>query len=362
MGLRRLVKNRLATFVRDVAGDLPQIQELERRIGELAGKIDHLAENGVLRANGFSAGFRARLGDLGGGREGRGLFVVGHGRSGTTILASALNYASHEIRLLDEAFLFGNDLFTDETYVGRYNEKMRGYIESALIRDIDDKHDICSPKFIAPAGTHGNALGIEMLETLFAEYRFAGEKITFLPFIPGGFAAYFRRFLDFHSSFFPKSRYILLFRNLDEVLASCLNTFPQLNTDENHLKLLYSLSLAYYTLLNLYMALPNVNAIWHNKINRQTFAILGGVCNLDLGDAACLYNHDAPTDRRRAQAEVFHRYPDYGELKSLTETIHDNIDMELCAFGDRRRIISRDMKLAFKIAKNIAARVPDANR
>ena len=86
----------------------------------------------------------------------RGLFIVGHGRSGTTILLEALNYATKEICLLGEALFFGNDLSKDDAYVSRYNNK-----EYEKLFDSCDTR--ISPKFFAPTNKYLDISGWGMI-------------------------------------------------------------------------------------------------------------------------------------------------------------------------------------------------------
>ncbi|MHC4253407.1 MAG: hypothetical protein ACYS9X_30185 [Planctomycetota bacterium] len=144
--------------------------------------------------------------------SGKGLFVVGCARSGTTILAVCLNLAE------DVHILFESDVFINhgrEGFVEWFNGVHEGY---HAVR----RKGTCAPS--APPGTPPG--GLPFLAWLSKGFRYVGEKVTFGPH--GKWQGRHRQelFFEFHMKHFYQSRYILIIRSPTEVAWSMSKMWP----------------------------------------------------------------------------------------------------------------------------------------
>lgn len=192
--------------------------------------------------------------------EQQGLFVVGHARSGTTVLMHALNSA-RDIFLLGEANLMVEGL--KPGFARWYNQMHAGDGKPKT------KDTFCP---IAPSD---DANGVETLNWLSQRFRYVGEKMAFrsesLGYDPS-------RFFEFHARNFFLSHYVCVIREPADVLKSSREMFKP------HDLAIYADS--YLRNLELILALnetmPNVYVLFHESINQRTFDVLGKKLQLDL--------------------------------------------------------------------------------
>ena len=192
--------------------------------------------------------------------EKQGLFVVGHARSGTTVLMRALN-SSRDIFLLGEANLALEGL--KPGFARWYNQMHAGDGKPST------KDTFC------PVATSEYANGVETLNWLSQRFRYVGEKIAFrshnLGYDP-------QRFFEFHARNFFLSHYVCVIRHPADVLKSSREMFKPQNL------LLYADSYLQTLLLILAFAetLPNVHVLFHESINQHAFDVLGERFGVDL--------------------------------------------------------------------------------
>jgi hypothetical protein len=201
-------------------------------------------------------------------RFGRQLFIIGHARSGTTILQNALNDV-RDIFLLGEADLHLDPGTPD--FRERYNERQRRFGNLANKSSFCPKlfeHDAAWPAYLAELGRH---------------YRYVGAKIVINP---EGAEAAADRLFDFACRHYYRAHYIACFRNPIDVLCSTqgLAVFQGL-PPERMATIRRSFLIVMRLYLRLLCNLPSVSAWFLESVSPIDFARLGTRLGLDL--SAC---------------------------------------------------------------------------
>ena len=213
----------------------------------------------------------------------RGLFVVGHARSGTTILTEALN-ASPDIFLLGEANL--HMAGTSPGFVARYNAM------HAEFGNPRSKTTYCPPL----AGPDASAP--ECLEALARHYRYVGEKVAFrsvaLGYRPDSF-------FDFQARVFLRAQYVCVVRHPAAVLRSSAAMFRPTDLADYAQSWVETL----LHVLEICRTFPSVSLLVHERISATTFEALGERLGIPLRASFQLYDPAllaAPPDPQRELA------------------------------------------------------------
>jgi hypothetical protein len=241
----------------------------EDQAGEIASQRDQLAAiraEAAAREAKRAAALRIQWKDVP-HLEKQGLFVVGHARSGTSILLRALN-SSPDIFLLGEANLYIEGL---RSGFPRWFNEMHQQFGNTLAKD-----SYC------PTMADPEANGPETFQWLGHRFRYVGEKVAFRSETLGYNPA---AFFDFHARHFFTSHYVCVIRNPSDVLQSNNHMFKPENLAIYADSYLQSLQL----ILELVDTFPNVLVASHESIDQATFETIGQQLGVDLKAAFALY-------------------------------------------------------------------------
>lgn len=197
------------------------------------------------------------------------LAIIGHARSGTTVLQNAIN-TSASAYVLGEANLYRGA--SDPDFRQRYNAMHRSYGNQV------------SKSTYAPAlpGVEAAADGAAYLSALARHYRVVGDKLAL------GHPR-FGHDLDAAKSWLESTRAhcLFVFRHPASVLSSSATMFGAQIPFAFHVAS-YALTIGFY--LDTLRVLPNVRCLLHDKIAKRTFVDLGDWLDLDLSSAFELYD------------------------------------------------------------------------
>ncbi len=201
------------------------------------------------------------------------LFIIGAARSGTTILQNALN-DSPEIYLLGEAN-FHKDPGAPG-FAARFNAGHRFW------NNQETKSSFCPP--VLPDDPSWQ----DYLNQLARTHKVVGEKVAINPMrAPDALD----RLFAFHCQSFFSSRYIFMFR---DPLATILSTRDLQELLIGRTDGLPAIMRSYVDTVRLFVrmlrTLPNVRALCHEDVNRETFDHLGDWLGVDLADAYRYYD------------------------------------------------------------------------
>jgi hypothetical protein len=234
------------------------------------------------------------------------LFIIGHARSGTTVLQNALN-GSDEIYLFGEANFYLDEGLPD--FRERYNKS------HASNGNQPNKSTIC------PAAFEGDARWCDYLFHLSHLFRFVGEKIVMNPEHQ---QFHYAMLMDFMAARFYDGHFIFCFRNPVGVLVSVRAFQSYLDgTHSDCRKVLISYLLVmrlYCTMVRLF---PNVHAVFHEDPSAECFGKIGESLGIDLSHVSAYYDNkqvyersitDLPEEVRERVAEAEHLYTALREL------------------------------------------------
>jgi len=141
----------------------------------------------------------------------QGLFVIGSGRSGTTIFVNCLNL-SKEVCVLEESDLFLN--LQQQDFVRFFNARHRLY------------DNLFRKGAYIPPSPYGDDDAFSFLSRMSRRYRYVGEKLAIGP-QPNVYGEGWQpKCLDFYSRYFFGSTYFLTMRAPAEVIWSMKKKFP----------------------------------------------------------------------------------------------------------------------------------------
>src|SRR6266404_97475 len=242
----------------------------------------------------------------------RGLFVIGHARSGTTILADALNSAD-DVCCLMEPYLYRSiDL---PNFADSFN-RMHQRFGNAPIKGY------WIPGF-------GGATGRVVLGYLRTTHRYVGEKLAF--FLLNDDSAT-EKFLEFAVEEFYKSPFICVVRDPIKVTSSVIYMFESSDfSRETIAKVVKSQLETYLLILRLSLIVPSFYLLVHENVGDDTLAALGSHLSIDLERTKGLYSdnfkvapHAAENERIVAEdssvqslQEVFYRVKDLVDTGSV---------------------------------------------
>lgn len=232
------------------------------------------------------------------------LLVVGHARSGTTVLLTALNTADR-VHLLGEAHLYrdgGRPYFRD-----RFN----------LMHERVGNQSTKSAYAPAVAGVPSHATGEAYLGGLADGMLAVGEKIVLGPTTQGHDFALLRDYLE-RRRFWTT---VWVLRQPRSIISSCLRRWGGDATD-------WITSVAQTLLLFVHIArqLPNTLVVEHEKISKERLETLGSALGVDLQHAADVYTPDRVSDDSFGRGEPFD--DDLMRLEMAHEAIVNEIDVE----------------------------------
>jgi hypothetical protein len=247
---------------------------------------------------------RARRQKIKDGLSHNGLFVVGHARTGTSILQTALNTSS-EIFLLGEANLH---ISHDKPGFSSWYRTMHECFDNT-----PSKSTTC-PDSDEPAGD-----GWDALLTLRQHYRLVGDKMAFRPRHLGyDFAGAFR-FLQDH---FTGAYIIGTLRHPRDVLGSNAKMFRPDDINKYAVSYLECLALE----IDLVRTFDRATILVHENVVPDTFVSLGEWLGCDLRNAYAqcyeahfsMPRHGVPDCLRRDLLDMAEHY--YLRLRKLVET------------------------------------------
>lgn len=201
----------------------------------------------------------------------RGLFVVGHARSGTTILLDALN-SSRDVYCLGEANLHKSIEKND--FCSWFNAMHRSFnnplMKSSYLPDFSEQS------------------GWNVLKEMSKSYAFIGEKVAFRQEELGyDYASFF----NFSAKYFQSSNYICVIRHPRSVSASNIEMFTASRLNDDTLEAVsISQMQCYYLIMCLASTLKNVFVVVHERIEQKTFSYLGSTLNINLDNAGSYYD------------------------------------------------------------------------
>jgi hypothetical protein len=311
--------NGIKEFIKIKAQNMLGINEVSERLQSIEKKLCPLSQSVFPKVN-----------------QDRSLFIVGLARSGTTILANALNYGSDGIYLFGEALTSSTIIpyaeYDTKNCIVQYNF----YRMDAYNENMNSIGAYCHPKFFAPSKTPqflpiNYSTFLEQIRYLQNYYKYVGDKIALGIFV-GSLSRYHYNITDFLKSNFISSTYICVVRNIDCVIQSILKKWPNFGKSENYYIILYGICYSYWTILNIYFSLPRVYILKHEQISQTSFTRISEILNLDVSSGFELYKKK---EIEKIQHDIC-KCEYYEELKILSENIQSNIDNEKLSFTDRK--------------------------
>lgn len=192
-----------------------------------------------------------------------GLFVVGHARSGTSVLHMALN-TSPDIFLLGEANLHQHHA---KSGFARWYRSMHESFSNLRTKGLS-----------CPTPDDPEGDGWDVLLKLRRHYRFVGDKVAFRS---RGLGYDFDGCFQFLQDFFPKAHIIGTLRHPRDVLASHALMFPEVGLAPAVVSYLECLALE----IDLLATFDDAVILVHEHIEESTFIRLGEWLNCDLSHA-----------------------------------------------------------------------------
>lgn len=253
------------------------------------------------------------------GREPGHLFIIGAARSGTTVLQSALNHSP-------DVFLFGEPVLDDPPLPGfaaRYNAMHRSWLNQ------ETKSSYCPP-VLKEDGSWP-----EYWDRLSRHYRWVGAKTVINP-LDG--REEIDRLFAFQCQRFYEAQYIFTFRRPLGVVSSTRGLQELAGGKVTSLAAnmaSYAGTAALY--LRALRNLPNVRAVFHEDVTRDTFADLGRWLDISL-DGAETYYEDARVhsyDMSSLDAEEQRRF-------GLLDDLYDAVRAASAEDGRRLQIGQND--------------------
>ena len=205
----------------------------------------------------------------------RGLFIIGHARSGTTILQNALN-DSDDIVLLGEPNLHVDTGSRD--FRRRYNAMHQGFGNQ------ENKSSYCPALFADDESWDAYLVALNQ------RYRYVGAKVVV---DPEGADETAERIYEFAMREFYRSRYVFTFRNPIDVLCSMQNLCSyggRQPPSPAAIMRSYLISIRLY--IRMLRTMPKVQVLFHGRISAATFADLGKMLKIDLGNCHKYYSDE----------------------------------------------------------------------
>jgi hypothetical protein len=208
--------------------------------------------------------------------EKQGLFIVGHARSGTSILLRALNTCP-DVFLLGEANIHTEGLRNG--FAGWFNAMHREFGNTR------SKGTYC------PGAPDAEGNGPETFEWLSRRFRYVGEKVALrsetLGYRPDNF-------FEFQARHFFTSHYLCIIRNPADVMTSNMKMFKPDDLSAYVDSYLGTLQL----ILEFVETFPNVFVLFHERIDQHTFEVIGAKLGVDLQGAFAVFEEKYQVEGR----------------------------------------------------------------
>jgi len=217
-------------------------------------------------------------------RAARGIFVVGHARSGTTVLTDALNTCPDIHCLMEPYFYRSYDYPSFGNWFNRMHEafgnpRSKGY----WLPDC------------------GEATGKEIVEKLRGSHRYVGEKLAFRQRARNYLTD---KFFDFAVANFVLSPFICIVRNPLKVTSSAIDMFENSTFEREIIRSVVQSQLETYLLiLRLVQTVPHCYLLAHESIDNNTFVNLGQQLDVKLDRAFRLYSPEIRKTRHLKENE-----------------------------------------------------------
>jgi hypothetical protein len=278
------------------ASDSGRWQHINRRLDEVFGMLNSL-EN----ASRVAPSDEPESSD-------RALFVIGHARSGTTVLADALNTSDDVCCLMEPYFYRSIDL---PDFAASFNSMHRGFGNPAI-------KGYWVPSF-------GAATGRRVIANLRKTYRYVGEKLAFRQrekdYDPD-------KFLDFAVAEFPRSPFICVIRDPIKVTSSVIDMFEGSDFKPETIRSVVRAQLeTYFLILRLALTVPSFYLLIHENIDSALLSKLGACLSINLERAADLYAADINVTPHAAENERnLADNPNVGTLRQMYEGMSELVD------------------------------------
>jgi hypothetical protein len=224
----------------------------------------------------------------------RGLFIVGHARSGTTVLQYALN-SSQDIHIFGEAN-FQNHSENGE-FAAWYNSMHESFGNPPA------KGDRCPD-------IRGNLESV--LKELRSRYRWVGDKVAFRHESLG---YSFSKSYSYQYREFPLSVYILTMRRPSSVLSSNVEMF----SPEDIQTYVDSILACLLHTVNMYLTFDRCLMLSYEEISPATFDCVADFLNTPLGCAYNEYDRSRQLKRSGSPTDCF------SERMSLLSKMHEEV-------------------------------------
>jgi len=244
------------------------------------------------------------------------IFIVGHGRSGTTVLLRALS-SSPDIYLLGEANLYLN--------IGKNDFSSWYNAMHAEFKNKPEKSTYC------PKINMENATGWHVLEYLSRYFKYIGEKVAF-----SDQSGNQKDFFDFSLSNFIDGHYLCVIRHPVDVIASSIIGFynANFNDEEKISSLIKSIYRTYDLIISIHKTFPNAYIITHENIQKDTFDYLSKRLSVNLQRANALYKqHKQNKYEKYAKQITTHKL--YTDLFSFHTYLVSCIDHNEYIYGNQ---------------------------
>jgi len=254
------------------------------------------------------------------------IFIVGFGRSNTTITQEILNCAPNALLLGEANFFLGNhgNRFSD-WYNNQHRQFLNQITKSTYAPDL------------LPERSHS---WWEWLDSASKIYDFVGEKIAFSDYHLG--EAPPDRFMAFHEARFLTSRYIFMLRNPIEVLLSAAKLL-QVEDDAGVLRL----CAAWLTYIQLWSdsirVFPSTLSLLCERFGKNTVSQLETFTGLEIGDAMLLLSNEA-----KGAHELTDRFPTLVRLKPALERLYADV---VAAVDENPALWQAEQKRNFAVGK-----------
>lgn len=196
--------------------------------------------------------------------EMRGIFIVGNGRSGTSVFCDCLN-SSSEIYMLQEGHLFQHA--TNADFVQHFNQQHQSFGNNRF-----------KGTYIPPA-KDGPISGLEFYFRMSKHYKYVGEKIAFgLSDALIGNLTIREAFFEFQARYFYHSTYYVIIRHPFENILSMHKMWPEYPKQKFISCWLESLR----TLMELYCAFPKVHVVFFDQLSPDTIVNISGLLDVEI--------------------------------------------------------------------------------
>lgn len=262
-------------YATDISRLMEENDNLKTEIKSLNQKINDLSTKIEQEQNDLSTKIEQEELDIADSLSDRGLFIVGHARSGTSVLLDALN-SSKDVYCLGEANIHMSIEREGKNFCSWYNEMHRRVLKQPVL-----SRSLYLPEF-------NDKSGWQVLKILSKSYQYIGEKVAFRQEEMG---YDYESFFSFSAKYFQNSVFICVIRNPEAVTISNVKMFMSGEVHEDTIKqVAISQMQIYYLILSIYLTFSKVFVLSHEDITQDTFDYLGKSIGIDLEKAGSNYD------------------------------------------------------------------------